>query len=128
MPRRAHGEYPNLNTRNMTREHHHHGHAHGREELTPHAVLASSPMHAHTHPSMLVAMPVAADGANAGPAQSSPARGAASGSNLESPVQVTSGAVALPAPSIVPPSPAAANPPRVRRTDTIITTITVITV
>ncbi|KAH8110354.1 hypothetical protein DFH11DRAFT_1620735, partial [Phellopilus nigrolimitatus] len=31
-------------TRNMTREHHHHqGHAHGREDLTPRAVLASSP-------------------------------------------------------------------------------------
>ncbi|KAH8110362.1 hypothetical protein DFH11DRAFT_1730282 [Phellopilus nigrolimitatus] len=78
------------NTRNMSREHHrHHGRAHGREELTPYAVLASLPMHAHAHPSILVAMPVAADGANAGPAQSSPARGAAGGSNLGSPVQAS---------------------------------------
>ncbi|KAH8110338.1 hypothetical protein DFH11DRAFT_1620650, partial [Phellopilus nigrolimitatus] len=59
----------------MTHEHHHHDHAHGQEELTPHSVLASLPMHAHAHPSILVAMPVAADGANAGPAKSSPARG-----------------------------------------------------
>ncbi|KAH8105685.1 hypothetical protein DFH11DRAFT_1882871 [Phellopilus nigrolimitatus] len=35
-----------LNTRNMTREHHHHGQAHGREEPTPRVILASLPMHA----------------------------------------------------------------------------------
>ncbi|KAH8103715.1 hypothetical protein DFH11DRAFT_1884036 [Phellopilus nigrolimitatus] len=99
-----------LNTRNVTREHHHHGHAHGREELTPRAVLASLPMHTHAHPPMPVAMPVAADGANAGPARSSPARGAAGGSNLGSPVQATRGALALPAPAAASPSPAATGP------------------
>ncbi|KAH8107393.1 hypothetical protein DFH11DRAFT_1637797 [Phellopilus nigrolimitatus] len=68
----------------MTREHHHHhGYAHGREELSPRAVLASLAMHAHAHPPMPVAMPVIADGALAGPAWSSPARLSTGGSNLE---------------------------------------------
>ncbi|KAH8104461.1 hypothetical protein DFH11DRAFT_1647126 [Phellopilus nigrolimitatus] len=59
IPRRAHARIPN--TRNMIREHHHrYGHAHGREELMPHAVLASLPMPA--------AMPVGADSTNADPA------------------------------------------------------------
>ncbi|KAH8115556.1 hypothetical protein DFH11DRAFT_1585390 [Phellopilus nigrolimitatus] len=49
----------------MMREHHHHGHAYGREELMPRAVLASLPMNARAHPPMPIAMPVGADGANA---------------------------------------------------------------
>ncbi|KAH8101059.1 hypothetical protein DFH11DRAFT_637266 [Phellopilus nigrolimitatus] len=74
-PPRIRANAATLNTRNTTREHHHHhGRTHGREELTPHADLASLPMHTHAHPLILVAMPVAADGANAGPAQSLPAR------------------------------------------------------
>ncbi|KAH8111250.1 hypothetical protein DFH11DRAFT_1794287 [Phellopilus nigrolimitatus] len=68
-------EHLTPNTRNMVCEHHHyHGHAHGREGLTPHTVLASSSMHVLAHPPILVAMPVAADGANACPARTSPAR------------------------------------------------------
>ncbi|KAH8103661.1 hypothetical protein DFH11DRAFT_259373 [Phellopilus nigrolimitatus] len=100
-----------LSPRNMTREHHHHlGHAHGREELTTHTVLASLPMHAHAHPPILAAMPVAADGAIAGPAWCSPVRGAAGGSNLGSPVQATRSALAFPAPAAASPSPAAPGP------------------
>ncbi|KAH8106603.1 hypothetical protein DFH11DRAFT_1732682 [Phellopilus nigrolimitatus] len=64
----------------------------------------------HTHQPMPVAMRIAADGANAGPARSSPARGAAGGSNLGSPVQATCGALALPAPAAASPSPAATGP------------------
>ena len=50
-----------LNTRNIPRDHrHHHGHVHGREELTPRAVLTFLPMlSSHNPPS--VSIPVSAD-------------------------------------------------------------------
>ncbi|KAH8119694.1 hypothetical protein DFH11DRAFT_1874468 [Phellopilus nigrolimitatus] len=92
----------------MREHHHHHGHARGREEVKPCAVLASSPMHTHAHSLILVAMRVGVDGANAGPARSSPARGAASGSNLESFIQAARGALASPATYTALPSPVAA--------------------
>lgn len=41
-----------LNTRNLPRDHHHHHHIHGREELTPRAVLATLPMHHHSPTSL----------------------------------------------------------------------------
>ena len=42
-----------LNTRNLPRDHHHSHHLHGREELTPRAVLATLPLLHHHSPTSL---------------------------------------------------------------------------
>ncbi|EJD06317.1 uncharacterized protein FOMMEDRAFT_138352 [Fomitiporia mediterranea MF3/22] len=94
-----------LNTRNINLQREHHPHVHGREELTPRAVLANLPMHAHahTHPHAHVpapiAMPVAATGAG-------PSRGAAITQAALRAAQLTganTANAATPAPTTMPP-------------------------
>lgn len=59
-----------LNTRNLSRDGHlNHGH-HGREELTPRAVLASLPLLSHNHNPPPVSIPVSTD--IAGPSRAAP--------------------------------------------------------
>ncbi|EJC97526.1 uncharacterized protein FOMMEDRAFT_171637 [Fomitiporia mediterranea MF3/22] len=52
-------------TRNINLQREHHPHVHGREELTPRAVLANLPVHAHAHARAPIVMPFAAT--DAGP-------------------------------------------------------------
>ncbi|OCB89318.1 hypothetical protein A7U60_g3519 [Sanghuangporus baumii] len=95
-----------LNTRNinMQREHHHH-HVHGREELTPRAVLATLPLHINNHPRDIprpqapapIAMPVTTN--DAGPSRVPDI------SQLRQFMHANVGTAGTPAPAIAPTPP-----------------------